>query len=269
MKSHLEMAVQAVQQAGELLRKKTADEKIIHSATDHDIKLELDVQCQSLLTNHLLRNTPDFSILGEEGEHGNPQSEYRWILDPIDGTVNFFHGIPHYCITVALQKRRVALQKRPSPNPEEFETIAGVTLDPVRNELFTAEKGKGAFLNGRPIRVSARSRIGESVMAIGFSKTNETAQLGLGYFQKYSLKARKLRVMGAAALDLAYVASGRLDAYYEYVRIWDIAAGLLLVVEAGGRVQTCAISGQHNVFATLAFNGALPFDLDGPALVEV
>ena len=262
MKSHLELAVEAVQKAGELLRKKTGHKLVVHSTTDHDIKLELDVQCQTLLTDHLLRHTPDFSILGEEGEHGNPASSHRWIVDPIDGTVNFFYGVPHYCITVALQKRL-------SRKPEDFETIAGVTLDPVRNELFTAEKGKGAFLDGRPIRVSTRSKIGDSVMAIGFSKTNESAQLGLGTFQKYNLKAKKLRVMGAAALDLAYVASGRLDAYYEYVRIWDIAAGLLLVPEAGGRIQICPVPGQPRVFATLAFNGALPFTLKGPSLEEV
>jgi myo-inositol-1(or 4)-monophosphatase len=261
MNSPLETAVEAVGKAGELLREKTGQALVVHSSADHDIKLELDVQCQELLTRHLLKGLPHSSVLGEEGEHGDGRGEYRWIVDPIDGTVNFFYGLPHYCITVALQKRL-------SAKANDFETVAGVTLDPSRNELFTAEKGRGAFLNGRPIRVSGRKRIGESVMAIGFSKTDETAQLGLGYFQKYSLKAKKLRVMGAAALDLAYVASGRLDAYYEYVRIWDIAAGLLLVTEAGGRVRTHPIPGQPRVFATLAFNGSLPFDLQGPDLIE-
>lgn len=259
MKSPLEIAIDAVGEAGKLLRQKTGQALVVHTAHDHDLKLELDVQCQELLTGHLLRGLPHSSVLGEEGEHGDAAGEYRWIVDPIDGTVNFFYGLPHYCITVALQRRTGA---------ETHETILGVTLDPSRDELFTAEKGLGAFLNGRAIHVSDRQKIGESVMAIGFSKTNETAQLGLGYFQKYNLKARKLRVMGAAALDLAYVAAGRLDAYYEYVRIWDIAAGLLLVTEAGGTVRTHPIAGQPRVFATLAFNGALPFDLDGPNLIE-
>lgn len=259
MKSHLEIAIEAVRKAGTLLRERIGGELVVHSHAEHDIKLELDVHCQELLTDHLLSHTPDFAILGEEGEHGDTASGHRWIVDPIDGTVNFFYGLPHYCITMALQKQTGA---------DTFDTIVGVTLDPIRDELFTAEKGRGAHLNGRPVQVSSRDQISDSVMAIGFSKTDATAQLGLGYFQKYNLKAKKLRVMGAAALDMAYVASGRLDAYYEYVRIWDNAAGLLLVREAGGQTRTHPIVGQPHVFATLAFNGVLPFDLKGPDLIE-
>ena len=261
MKSFLEIATEAVREAGELLKSRTGGDHVVQSATEHDLKLEMDAECHALLSTHLLKKTPGFSILSEEGEHGDPQSEHRWIVDPIDGTVNFFYGLPHYCITVALQKKSAS-------GPGAYETIAGVTFDPVRDEWFTAERGRGAFLNGRPIRVSVRRKIGDAIMAIGFSKTSQTAKLGMGYFQDYTQRARKLRVMGSAALDLAYVAAGRLDAYYELVRIWDIAAGLLLVSEAGGRVHTHPMPTEKNFFATLAFNGSLPFRLNEERLEE-
>jgi myo-inositol-1(or 4)-monophosphatase len=276
--SPLSTAIEAVRKAGDLLKEKTGENLVVNESKDHDIKLELDVLCQNLLTRHFLDQTPDFSILGEEGEHGNSSSEFRWIVDPIDGTVNFFYGLPHYCITVALQKKSPTAPQGPVPDSiegpapgevEGYETILGVTFDPVRNELFSAEKGKGSFLNGHPIRVSSRRKISDAIMAIGFSKTNETAKLGMGPFQTYTLRARKLRVMGSAALDLAYVAAGRLDAYHEWVRIWDIAAGLLLVSEAGGRVHTHAIPNHPHLYSTLAFNNALPFTLKDGKLEEL
>ncbi|MBV9463962.1 MAG: inositol monophosphatase [Verrucomicrobiae bacterium] len=252
---HLDLAIEAVREAGELLKRHRGSELVVNESKDHDIKLELDLQSHRLLTEKFRAATPDFAILSEEGQDEESGSPHRWIIDPIDGTVNFFYGIPHYCITVALQKREGDGAEAP------YRTVLGVTYDPNRDELFSAEAGAGAFLNGRPIRVSRRSKVAEAVLAIGFSKTNETARASLGHFQHYATRAKKLRVMGAAALDLAYVAAGRLDAYFELVRIWDYAAGLLLVQEAGGRAATQRMPKVPFLSSVLAFNGALPFEL--------
>jgi len=186
----------------------------------YDLKLELDVRCQDVITAHLLAAFADHAIFGEEGLAGNQESSYQWIVDPIDGTVNFFYGIPHYCVSIALR--------------HEGEIILGVILDPTRDELWLAEDGK-ATLNGHPISCSKRDQPSQAAVTIGFAKSGESMESGFRRYKIMATRVRKSRMMGSAALAMAYIACGRLDAYIEQqISIWDIAAGLLLIEYAGG-----------------------------------
>jgi myo-inositol-1(or 4)-monophosphatase len=222
--TYLDTAARAALAAGELLSAHFGSALEVNEFAAHDIKLDLDVRSQELITQQLLERFPDHAIYGEEGLAGNQASEYQWIVDPIDGTVNYFYGIPHFCISIALRERG--------------EIIVGVIYDPSREELWQVERGGIPTLNGQPIRVSARERLSDAVLSIGFSKTKETIAAGLPVLDYYVSRARKCRLMGSAALDLAYVACGRLDAYIESsVSLWDVAAGKLLVEAAGGRVE--------------------------------
>ncbi|MEJ0000383.1 MAG: inositol monophosphatase family protein [Verrucomicrobiota bacterium] len=199
----------------------------VNATYAHDIKLAADVECQDLIYQILLDHFPKTRCIGEEGDlPGDPKAEHEWIVDPIDGTMNLAMGIPHFCVSIAA--REVATQR----------LILGVIYDPLRHELFTAERGSGAYLNGIRTRVSTRDKLSEAVLAVGFAKTQESIDHCLKLYQIYGNSARKLRAMGSAALDLAYVAAGRLDAYIEQgVNLWDVAAGAVLVEEAGGVME--------------------------------
>ena len=217
-------AVAAARAAGQLLRENFGSSLTVNAFEAHDIKLDLDVRAQDLITRMLLERFPDHAIYGEEGMAGNSASEYQWIVDPIDGTVNYFYSIPHFCISIALRRAE--------------EIIVGVIYDPMRDELWEAGVGEGALLNGRPIQVSARTRLGDAMVSVGMSKTATTISEGVPLLAEYAQKVRKCRLMGSAALDLAYVACGRLDAYIEQsVSLWDVAAGKILVERAGGRFE--------------------------------
>ena len=223
MTSYLETATVAARAAGKLLRENFGGVLNVNEFAAHDIKLELDERAQALITQIVLERHPDHAILGEEGLAGTQGSEFEWIVDPLDGTVNYFYGIPHFCVSVAVRQKD--------------EILAGVVYDPMREELFSAERGGKALLNGRPIAVSAREQLGEAIVSVGLAKVAQTIELGLPVLQDLIHRVRKTRMMGSAALDLAYVASGRLDAYIEAgVSIWDVAAGVLLVRNAGGRI---------------------------------
>ena len=220
-------AITAAQAAGERLRRAFGHELHVNETLAHDIKLAADVECQDLIYSILLAHHPDSACIGEEGDIGKPGAPIEWIVDPIDGTMNLAHSIPHFCVSIAA--REAATQR----------IIAGVIYDPMRNELFTAARGTGAWLNGAPIRVSKRDKLSDAILAVGFAKTQDSIDHCLKLYSVYGNQARKLRAMGSAALDLAYVAAGRLDAYIEQgVNLWDIAAGLVLVEEAGGVVET-------------------------------
>ena len=222
--SYLEAAVAAAQAAGALLRQNFGTALEVNEFAAHDIKLDLDVRAQDLITNMLLERFPEHAIYGEEGIAGNQSSDFQWIVDPIDGTVNYFYSIPHYCVSIALR--------------ECGEIIVGVIYDPSRDELWQVEKGGTPTLNGQPIAVSARTQLSDATLSIGFSKTKTTISAGLPLLEKYVKRARKCRLMGSAALDLAYVACGRLDAYIEQsVSLWDVAAGKILVEAAGGQFE--------------------------------
>lgn len=238
LKKALASAETAAQGAGELMRRNWRKAKVVNAAYAHDIKLELDVRCQKLITRQLRKDFPEIAILGEEGITGNPEAVARWVVDPIDGTVNFAYGIPHACVSIALQVAVPAAangRKKTKVEAPAFQTVVGVVYDPFCDEMWTAAQGKPARLNGKPTHASTRKKLAECVISLGFGKHDAALQKLLPDFQKLAGKVRKIRVMGAAALDLVYVASGRLDAYLESgVRLWDIAAGGFILEQAGG-----------------------------------
>lgn len=261
----LAAAVRAARAAGKLMRANLRAAKTINCATAHDIKLELDVRCQKLIERSLSRSFPQVALLGEEGVAGAAEAARRWVVDPIDGTVNFAYGIPHACVSIALQARTAkggarknqAAKLQPVCANPEYETILGVVYDPFTDELWTAIRGQGARLNGRPIHVSNRRRMGDAIVSLGFAKTRESLEKSLPLFNALVRRVRKVRIMGSAALALTYVATGRFDAYLERgINLWDIAAGGLIVECAGGRFWREPIAGEHR-FRMIASNGRL------------
>lgn len=248
LKRALTTAVAAARAAGQLMRRNDHVTKRINSQTQHDIKLELDVRCQKLIEKRLEKDFPDTAILGEEGITGDVNAASRWVVDPIDGTVNFTYGIPHACVSIALQSREA---------DGSFISVVGVVYDPFTDELWTAIRGGKARLNGRVIRVSDRARLEESILALGFAKDKSTLNHMLPAFNKLVHRVRKIRIMGAAALSLVYVASGRMDAYVEFgLRLWDIAAGGLILECAGGEFWHRALPSEHK-YELIATNGRL------------
>ena len=262
----LASAVTAAQAAGKLMRDNLNLPKRINQSSRHDIKLELDVRCQKRIEQALRKNFPAISVLGEEGVLGDPEAPTRWVVDPIDGTVNFTYGIPHACVSIALQTREAAFSKARgsqslSPQltsaPSRYRTVVGVVYDPFCNELWTAIRGERARLNGKPIRVSSHGKLEESIISLGFAKNKATLGRMLPVFNELVHRARKIRIMGAAALAMVYVASGRMDAYTEYgVRLWDIAAGGLILECAGGEFWHEAVAGEYT-YSICANNGRL------------
>jgi myo-inositol-1(or 4)-monophosphatase len=246
--TYLEAAVAAAQAAGALLREHFGNALEVNEFSAHDIKLDLDVRAQDLITEQLLGKYPDHAIYGEEGIAGNQGSEFQWVVDPIDGTVNFFYGIPHFCISIALRERG--------------EIILGVIYDPARDELWQVEQGGPATLNGQTIQVSTRDQLSDAVLSIGFAKSKTTIAAGLPVLEYFVGRARKCRLMGSAALDLAYVACGRLDAYIESsVSLWDVAAGKLLVEAAGGKFEMHPREDNPDKIAVRASSGRLDLEV--------
>jgi len=214
--------------------------KHVNAAEAHDIKLELDVRCQALIEKSLAADFPLIPVLGEEGSTGDTDAEYRWVIDPIDGTVNYFYGMPHAAVSIALQHRA--------------KSVVGVIYDPFTDELWTTIKGQPTRLNGKVVRVSNRSKLNDCVIAMGFSKSRDNLKKSLPHLIRISKQAKKIRIMGSAALELAYVASGRLDAYVERtINLWDVAAGQLLVDNAGGEFYT--VPGPNGKLRMCASNG--------------
>jgi myo-inositol-1(or 4)-monophosphatase len=247
LKTALAAAVKAARAAGKMMRANWHRPKRVNSAEAHDIKLELDVRCQALIEKILARTFPQIPVLGEEGSTGDVNAEYRWVVDPIDGTVNYFFGMPHACVSIALQRRRRKI----------YDTVLGVIFDPFTDEIWTTIQGEPTRLNGKIVRVSNRSRIEESVIAMGFSKTQDNLDKSLPHLIQLSRRAKKIRILGSAALELAYVASGRLDVYVERtINLWDVAAGALLVENAGGEFYTLPAPGKYR-YAMCADNGLL------------
>jgi myo-inositol-1(or 4)-monophosphatase len=222
MSSLLKVATDAALAAGKLQRENFGSVLAVNEMLKHDIKLDLDVRSQELITNILLKAFPDHCIKGEEGDSGNPASDTQWIVDPIDGTVNYFYGIPHFCVSIAAK--------------QDGEYIAGVIHDPMQNETWTIEQGGRPLLNGKPIRTSERTKLADAVVTVGFSKSREALEASFDRFKRISVEVRKTRMLGSAALALAYIACGRLDAYIEeQISEWDIAAGKMLLEAAGGK----------------------------------
>lgn len=263
LRKALTAAVRAAHAAGRLMRQNLRASKKVNAKTSHDIKLELDVRCQNLIERILRKAFPRISLLGEEGDSGAVNETVRWVVDPIDGTVNFAYGIPHACVSIALQARPATRQSAHSKSAE-YQTLVGVVYDPFTDETWTAIRGEPARLNGQITRVSSRNQLKESIVCVGFAKSRHSLERALPHFIWMARRVRKMRMMGAAALGLAYVASGRFDAYIERgVSLWDVAAGGLLIECAGGRFWTERVPGAEKI-RMVASNGRLHSKLPPP-----
>src|SRR6516225_10746203 len=190
---------------------------------DADLVTVADRESEALILRHIRSRWPDHNVMGEEGARIEQGGEYLWYVDPLDGTTNFAHGFPVFCVSLGLVRNN--------------EVIAGVVFDPTRNELFAAERGSGATLNGVRIHVSRIATLGESLLGTGFPSKKRHLNPNIHFYHQLTLKSHGLRRPGAAALDLSCVASGRYDGYWEFnLNPWDTSAGVLLVEEAGGKV---------------------------------
>jgi myo-inositol-1(or 4)-monophosphatase len=233
-------AVEIAREAGAFLKDRLHADHRIDFKGEIDLVTEADRRSEEIITARIKRLFPDHDIMGEEGTNITMGSEYRWIVDPLDGTTNYAHGFPFFCVSIALQKID--------------EVVTGVIYDPMLDELFVAEKGEGASLQGNRIQVSHTKRLTEGFLATGFPyDIRENYRDVLAYFDTVILKTQALRRAGSAALDLAYLAAGRFDGFWEMrLKPWDTAAGWILVEEAGGVVTD--LSGK-------------PYFLESPSLV--
>ena len=215
-----------------------------------DIVTEADRASEKLIVESLMEAFPSHGIVGEEGSRWQGSGEYLWYVDPLDGTTNFAHSFPVFCVSMGLAQKG--------------EVIAGVIFDPTRNELFAAERGGGATLNGESIHVSKITRLGESLLGTGFPSKKRHLNPNIHFYYQLTLKTHGIRRPGSAALDLSCVASGRYDGYWEFnLNAWDTSAGVLLVQEAGGKV-THIDGSKFDVAASrdvLATNGAIHQEL--------
>jgi len=190
---------------------------------DVDLVTEADRASEALITKRIRERWPGHNIMGEEGTRSEQGSEYRWYVDPLDGTTNFAHGYPVFCVSLGLEHKD--------------ERVAAVIFDPTREEIFTAEKGGGAFLNGQPIHVSTVGNLAECLVATGFPSHKRHKNPNIFFYHQITLKTHGVRRAGSAALDLCNVACGRFDGFWEFnLNPWDTAAGVLIVQEAGGQV---------------------------------
>jgi len=189
-----------------------------------DLVTVADRASEELIRDRLRQRWPSFDILGEEGGLQDTGSDYRWYVDPLDGTTNFAHGFPVFCVSMGLEY--------------QGKRIAGVIYDPTRNELFAAEQGSGAYLNQEPIHVSKTANLAECLVATGFPSHKRHKNPNIFFYHQISLHTHGVRRAGSAALDLCYVACGRLDGFWEFnLNPWDTAAGVLMIEEAGGKVS--------------------------------
>ncbi len=245
----LNIAIEAALEAGKFLKAHVGKIKTIERKIGQETNLvtEIDKQSEALIIKKIHEHFPSHAILGEESGAHAITSEYKWIIDPLDGTTNFTHGLPIYCVTIGIE--------------HNGEIIAGVIYDPNADELFTAEKGKGAFLNGKKISVSSNDTLINSLLVTGFPyNIKENPENVVEHFVNFLPVAQAVRRLGSAALDLAYVACGRFDGYWEvFLHPWDKAAGILLVKEAGGMVTNFSNDGNNIIYNpnTLATNGLI------------
>lgn len=241
MQPALNIAIKAARRASQIINRASLNLSLltVSSKQPNDFVTEVDKAAEAAIIEVLQEAYPDYGILAEESGHTpgrNGDSEYQWIIDPLDGTTNFIHGFPQYAISIALTKGNQVEQ--------------ALVFDPNRNELFSASKGGGAFLNERRIRVSGRIRLQEALIGTGFPyRVFDHAETYMAIFKELSRKTAGLRRPGAASLDLAYVAAGRLDGFWEFgLAPWDMAAGSLLISEAGGLVSD--LGGETNYLET-------------------
>jgi myo-inositol-1(or 4)-monophosphatase len=233
----LTTAVKAARRAGNVINRGARDLDLLTVTTKgpKDFVSEIDRGAEAAIVETILTAYPDHAILAEEGTNkgNNPNSEYLWIIDPLDGTTNFLHGFPQYCVSIALAHRNIVQQ--------------GVIYDPVRNDLFTATRGRGAFLNDRRMRVSRRTHLRDCLVGTGFPfRDGSYLDTYLAMMKAMITHTAGLRRPGAAALDLAYVAAGFYDGFWEVgLNPWDVAAGSLLVLESGGLIGDLTGEGNY------------------------
>jgi myo-inositol-1(or 4)-monophosphatase len=227
-------ASQIAREAGALLRGFYDRGVATEYKSDVDLVTEADRASEKLIVERMHAVFPDHGVFGEEGTRSHLEKEYRWYIDPLDGTTNFAHGFPVFCVSLGLEHRPASLAAT-----DDGELVAGVIYDPLRDELFLAEKGKGAYLNGRRIHVSKTAGLDEALLATGFPSRKRHDNPNIHFYQEFTLRSHGVRRAGSAALDLAYTACGRMDAYWELnLNPWDTSAGALLVTEAGGTMST-------------------------------
>jgi myo-inositol-1(or 4)-monophosphatase len=224
----LNFAIRVAQDAGRLLRDRLGGAIDIGHKGSINLVTDVDLASEKLIREAIATHYPRHEVLAEEGGLSESISEYRWIVDPLDGTTNYAHGYPVFCVSIALEC--------------QGEVVVGVVYDPMRDELFTAERGTGAAFNNRGIHVSKTGDLLESILSTGFPYDIKTSTLtNLNHWENFAMNAQALRRDGAAALDLCYVACGRFDGFWELnLSPWDTAAGALIASEAGGRVTDFA-----------------------------
>ncbi|MBI1807499.1 MAG: inositol monophosphatase [Ignavibacteria bacterium] len=226
----LSIAIEAAQQAGKFLKRSLGNVREIEqkSGEEKNLVTEIDRRSEKLIIDIIRKHYPNHDILAEESGRMGQASEYKWIIDPLDGTTNFTHGFPVFCVSIALERNGVI--------------VLGVIYDPNFDELFTAEKGKGAYLNNKRVRVSQIDFLARSLLVTGFPyNITENPGHAIEHFVNFLMKAQAVRRMGSAAIDLAYTAAGRYEGFWEVaLNPWDMAAGVLLVEEAGGKVTDFA-----------------------------
>ena len=229
-------ASEIAREAGGRLREFLAQGVETEYKGDVDLVTVADRTVEKLIRERLAEAFPEHGVYGEEGTRDRMEGEFRWYVDPLDGTTNFAHGFPQFCVSMGLE------QRQPGMPPEQDGTLAAAVIyDPMRDELFTAERGQGAWLNGRPMRVSRIPELAEALLSTGFPSRKRHASPNVHFYHEFTLRSHGVRRAGSAALDLAYVACGRLEAFWEFnLNPWDTAAGILLVEEAGGRVTDFA-----------------------------
>ena len=227
-----DVAERIAREAGGLLREFYAKGVAMEYKGDVDLVTEADRASEALIKGRLAEALPEHGIYGEEGTRERLGAEYRWYVDPVDGTTNFAHTFPHFCVVLGCERRGAGLK-----DDEDGEMVAGVIYDPLRDECFRAEKGGGAWLNGKRISVSKTKTMQESLTATGFPSQKRHENPNVHFYQEVTLRSHGVRRAGSAALDMAYVACGRLDGFWEFkLNPWDTSAGYLLVEEAGGTV---------------------------------
>ena len=215
-----------IRQAGAVLMEGFGNVRHFQNKGVIDLVTEFDKRSEEGLISSIQQKFPEHAILAEESGHNHTISEYQWVIDPLDGTTNFAHGIPIFAVSIGLLKNN-------SP-------VVGVVYDPFRNEMFSAELGQGAVLNNQPIHVSSRANLGQAVVSTGFPyDLRSNPQNNLAQFVQFQLRTQAVRHLGSAALDCSWTAMGRLDGYWEFgIKPWDIGAGALIVREAGGHVTS-------------------------------
>ncbi len=226
---------------------------------DVDLVTEADRASEALIRERLQAAFPTHGIYGEEGTRDGLDAEFRWYVDPLDGTTNFAHRFPVFCVVLGCEHRPAGLAAG-----ADGEMVTGVIYDPLRDEMFVAERGKGATLNGRPISVSKTATLQESLTSTGFPSRKRHESPNVHFYQEITLRSHGVRRAGSAAIDLAYVACGRLDGFWEFnLNPWDTSAGVLLVREAGGKVSHFD-GGEFTLDSreTLASNGRIAPELE-------